>query len=75
VYALNKMTDMTETYDTRRAVPLAVIEQEFGVPTHTLARWARNGTLRAFRWHSGQWRVRPQDVADLLIYSEPQRER
>jgi predicted site-specific integrase-resolvase len=72
---LDKMIEMTETFDTRRAVPLAVIEREFGVPTHTLRRWCRNGTLRAYRWDTGRWRVRPEDVADLLVFAEPQRER
>lgn len=63
------MAGMPETYDTRKAVPLSVIEREFGVPASTLRRWCRNGTLRAYRWNSGRgWRVRPEDVADLLVY-------
>lgn len=70
------MSGMTEIYDTRKAVPLAVIEREFGVPASTLRRWCRNGTLRAYRWNSGRgWRVRPEDVADLLVYAPTQGER
>jgi predicted site-specific integrase-resolvase len=67
---LVEMTEMTAaTFDTRRAVPLAVIEREFRIPASTLRRWCRNGTLRAYRRRTQRgWRVLPEDVVDLLEF-------
>jgi predicted site-specific integrase-resolvase len=68
------MTDMTEVFDTRRAVPLTVAEREFNIPTSTLRRWCRNGTLRSYK-RAGVWRVMPEHVAELLVFAAPRRRR
>lgn len=65
------MANMTvRRFDTHRAVPLATIEREWQVPGSTLRRWARNGTLPAYKL-GRDWRVMPEHVAELLTYSPP----